>query len=176
MTYKTHVQGSVIASSLYLYLLDNINNYNCKQLLAFYIISSFSSKLPDLDNPNSISANEIYLLDDLIRKLPFIKHRGIFHFNISKDGNFIVAVIRYTIIFFLIKYSLNSDFIIKSLILGYSSHIILDYITSYVNIKTGKDIENKFVINILGYIALISIAFIIYCELSNIINKTILNF
>lgn len=118
-----------------------------------------------------------------IKDKKLVKHRGIMHFNIDRKivynfiknisnifefhkyiknkiniiSKIIVFTTRWLISGILLYYSFKIHWIYGSFIIGYVSHIIIDYIMTYLKIKTGSETEigNKIftIYNITGFFA-----------------------
>ena len=82
--------------------------------------------------------------------------------NLILESKFTTVIVRYYITISVIWFSLMQHHVfLKSLIIGYCSHIVLDYIMQYMRVKTGKDIENKIVYHFLGWGSILSLLFLI---------------
>lgn len=200
MTYKTHMQGGVIASAfanlVNPIIIDTTNwqsiLFTSCDLANYIVVAWIAAVLPDFDSGSSLAANGIYLIDDLLRDVKINKkrmfaHRGLSHFNIKFSIKFLIkqlkrksilrnilnglnyiieskfttVLFRYSAVVVLVRLVLDAHLFIKALVIGYCSHIVLDYIMSYLGVKTGSNTENKIVYNILGWCAILSVIWMI---------------
>jgi membrane-bound metal-dependent hydrolase YbcI (DUF457 family) len=149
MLSKTHIANSItiglsfITMSKY-YNLNYINHISYFEFIPGLI---FGSIFPDIDTHKSWISQSIPFFDDKLRKLGFLKHRGLTH---GKTGIifaiFLIILIRNT---FMIGFST-----------GYITHCIGDMWCSKLNItiKFDKFLYNIFwILNILLIILLISL-------------------
>ncbi|AZP36263.1 Inner membrane protein YdjM [Candidatus Annandia adelgestsuga] len=120
MTFSGHFIFS-ISIIIIIKKINLFNNLSKINLIKLIIICILSSSLPDLDHPNSIIGKKFYYISKLFYK--FFGHRGFTHSILS-------IIIFYYILNLLIFFNLYiPKYIIYSLIIGYTSHIIGDMFT-----------------------------------------------
>lgn len=109
MMFKTHVAFAVLVSIIF------IQMFEMEYWWLFLIITVFVAGIPDIDIHKSTFGKKIKPIAFLINL--FFGHRGLFH-------SFIFAIVLFIFIGFL-----GSDTIAAAVLIGYSSHLLLDGLT-----------------------------------------------
>lgn len=176
MTYKSHVNFALISVLAYNYFSKDANSF--LEIADLLVWAGLGSLTPDLDSGSSILSNIIYKADDLLRKYHILEHRKIAHLNFKFSLKWLVkllglkrkslvakiskgvletknftAMMRWLMCFLIIYVTtFQSNLAITGFAVGYVSHIVIDYAMSWINVKTGSDIENKIIYPTLGKI------------------------
>lgn len=161
MTSKTHIQLGLIFGSAYACIYPIVS---WKESIAYLSICALSSTFPDIDSPHSFISGAIFGIDEVFRKIGILKHRNLSHFNYKflVKSKFMIALLRYITCFGLLMIVPFCGWILVAFLLGYVSHILLDYATSYFKIKTGSALENQIIYNILGILSILGIIFMFW--------------
>jgi len=127
MMSRTHVAFGVTATIILINIKTG-NRFNYWELIPGAVIGS---TMPDVDTNSSWMAQSIPLVDDVLRKTGFLKHRGITH------------SIWALIIMIILAFTIRNDFMLGFAV-GYTSHIVLDKISGIIKItcKCDKKIYN----------------------------------
>jgi len=129
MLSRTHVSiGILTALSFLIFKTDQ--PINLREFIPGAVLGSI---IPDIDTARSWAAQTIPFIDDLLRKLGVLSHRGLAHGNEKIIGIFIISSLLYWIYF---KYYTND--LMLGLSIGYISHIIADYIAKHIKLTCKK--------------------------------------
>lgn len=162
MMSKTHICYGMMAT---LTFMNMRLGADIKELIPGAILGSC---IPDIDTQKSWVSQSIPLIDDKLRDIGILKHRGITHGIVrSKKGkaNYI-GILLISFIFYIL-FSFYSNDLMIGIILGYFSHIILDIFAELIGItcKVDKKMYNVgWIINtflIINYIVGLDILYFI---------------
>lgn len=120
MNGRTHLIAGICVGAITCTFLKEPNFSNVSLIV---MGSSFGSLVPDIDEPNSRIGRKVQLLSSATKSI--FGHRGLTH------TPFIVMLLLILFNFLYMKYSLDLGFMAfySAFILGYISHLLLDFIT-----------------------------------------------
>jgi membrane-bound metal-dependent hydrolase YbcI (DUF457 family) len=117
---KTHISFGICAGLL---LLTSNYNFNSYELFPGLIIGSC---FPDIDTEKSWAAQCVPFIDDKLRDIGVLKHRGITHSI-------------YAVIMMVLLYMLIQNYFIMGFAIGYIGHILLDTLSHKFKITCKHD-------------------------------------
>jgi membrane-bound metal-dependent hydrolase YbcI (DUF457 family) len=129
MLSKTHIAAGIFTVLSYMNFNNNIE-FNCFELIPGAMLGAAT---PDIDTKNSWVSQTVPFIDDKLRELGLLKHRGLTH------G--LTGIISMVALYMIISNNFTLGFII-----GYISHCVLDIVASKLEItcKNDKKVFNFF--------------------------------
>jgi len=125
---KTHTAFGFTALILYIQFSPEYIEYNYVEMISGVVLGS---TFPDIDVGTSWVSQLVPWLDDVLRKLGVLKHRGITH------------SVWCILLFASLMYGFRFSYFTTCLLIGICSHIMLDFLTfNIIRVRCGEHKQN----------------------------------